>query len=229
MKDLGDRMKQYEKTFSYKVPNRLPVIIRVDGRAFHTLTKKCKKPFDYELMKTMDITALDVAKNMQGFKFGYVQSDEVTFCLTDYDRIESGSWFDYKISKIISISAAHMTAAFNLHSNLENKMAMFDSRAFTVPVNEVANVFLWRAKDWARNSLQMYTRAFFSHKELNGKKMKDMHEMLHKKGLNWSSDISSREKNGCFIIKSDNQLFTRTDITPTYENIKLALPESIFL
>lgn len=41
MLSLGGRMKKcYEKIFKYKLPKRMPVIIRLDGKAFHTLTKK---------------------------------------------------------------------------------------------------------------------------------------------------------------------------------------------
>lgn len=48
MKDeLGDRMKSYyenrSKTF---LARRTPVIIRLDGKAFHTFTRGFNKPFD---------------------------------------------------------------------------------------------------------------------------------------------------------------------------------------
>lgn len=43
---LGDRMKEYENTFRFYLPKRLPVIIRCDGRAFHTLTHNFDRPFD---------------------------------------------------------------------------------------------------------------------------------------------------------------------------------------
>jgi tRNA(His) 5'-end guanylyltransferase len=102
---------------------------------------------------------------------------------------------------------------------------VFDSRAFTVPTDDVVNAFLWRAKDWERNSLQMYCRAFFSHKELHLKKRDDMHEMLHSIGRNWARDLSDQEKNGTFIISTDDGNITRTDILPNYESINAALGE----
>ena len=121
---LGDRIKGYEKTFSHKAMKRTPLMIRVDGRAFHTFTRGLEKPFDSLLMTAMIESAMYVAKEMQGFKAAYVQSDEVTFCITDYDSLETEGWFDYKLSKVVSISAALMTAAFGLLFDSE-KLAIF--------------------------------------------------------------------------------------------------------
>lgn len=223
---LADRIKKYERTFSHLALKRMPLIIRVDGRAFHTFTKGLKKPFDTELMEAMVSAAIHTAKDMQGFKAGYIQSDEVTFLLTDYDTFETEGWFDYKLPKVISISAALMSVAFNYYYlTRQNILPVFDSRAFTVPKEEVCNVFVWRAKDWERNSLQMYSRAFFSQKELHKKKREDMHEMLHDIGKNWTKDLSDRERNGTFIINSEGSIVERTDILPTYESISAAIAE----
>ena len=43
---LGDRMKEYENVSRIYLTRRIPMIIRVDGRAFHTYTKNFRKPFD---------------------------------------------------------------------------------------------------------------------------------------------------------------------------------------
>jgi len=139
--------------------------------------------------------------------------------LTDYDKLETQGWFGYELPKLISISASLMTAHFNDISTLP-KLVTFDSRAFSLPREEVVNMFLWRARDWKRNSLSMYCRSFFSHKELHKKKEEDMHEMLHSIGKNWSTDLSKREKNGTFLIKSFEKIETIDYIEPSYESIK---------
>jgi tRNA(His) 5'-end guanylyltransferase len=168
--------------------------------------------------------ACEVAKEMQGFKVAYVQSDEATFCLTDYDRLETQGWFDYDLSKMVSISAAIMSVAFNTHfpaDKLELRtLAVFDGRAFSVPPDDVVNAFLWRAKDWKRNSLQMYARSFFSHKELINKNHSELHEMLHGIGKNWAIDLTDQERNGTFIFLDNGGWGKiRTDILPTYQSI----------
>lgn len=219
MDSLGDRIKRYEKTFNQQALRRTPLMIRVDGRAFHTLTRNADKPFDHKLIYAMVKSSIDVAKDMQGFKCAYIQSDEATFLITDYDDIKSQGWFDYDLSKVISISSSIMSVSFNKYYDTD-KMPVFDSRAFNVPENDVVNAFLWRAKDWERNSLQMYCRSFFSHKELHGKNRNDMHEMLHTIDKNWTTDLIGQERNGTFLVASENgNIEQRYNILPNYESI----------
>ena len=111
--DLANRMKEYEKRNQYYLQKRTPVAIRVDGRSFHTFTKGFKRPFDDILMKSMQETAKYMCENIQGAKFAYVQSDEITIILTDYDTLETDSWFNYRTDKLCSISASMATMAFN--------------------------------------------------------------------------------------------------------------------
>lgn len=37
---IGDRFKQYEAVSAWTLPRRVPVILRIDGRAFHTITRR---------------------------------------------------------------------------------------------------------------------------------------------------------------------------------------------
>ena len=120
--DLGTRMKEYEKRNQYYLQKRTPVAIRVDGRSFHTFTKGFKRPFDDVLIKTMQETAKYMCENIQGAKLAYVQSDEITIILTDYDTLETDCWFNYRTDKLCSISASMATMAFNkfFKKNAEN-------------------------------------------------------------------------------------------------------------
>ena len=111
--DLANRMKEYEKRNQYYLQKRTPVAIRVDGRSFHTFTKGFKRPFDDILMKSMQETAKYMCENMGNAKFAYVQSDEITIILTDYDALETDCWFNYRTDKLCSISASMATMAFN--------------------------------------------------------------------------------------------------------------------
>ena len=47
---LGNRMKEYENCYRQFIPKKLPWILRLDGVNWHTLTKKCQKPFDEKLI-----------------------------------------------------------------------------------------------------------------------------------------------------------------------------------
>ena len=111
---LGDRMKNnYENRYRFYLTRRTPVIIRIDGNAFHTFTRGLDKPFDADFMKTMQKTCLSLCQNIQGCVGGYVQSDEISLLLVDYQTLESDAWFDYNLQKITSLAAARATMTFN--------------------------------------------------------------------------------------------------------------------
>ncbi len=169
MKDaIGDRMKQYyeDRTRAF-LPRRTYTIIRLDGKAFHTYTKGLIRPFDEQLMNDMDETACFLCKNIQGAKFAFVQSDEISILLTDFEELTTDAWFDGNIQKIVSVSASLGTAKFN--ELRPNKLAFFDSRVFTIPSNiEVENYFIWRQQDFTRNSIYTVAKSLYSHKQLEG-------------------------------------------------------------
>lgn len=220
-------MKKYESVSRIQLTPRSPVIIRVDGRAFHTFTRKCQKPFDTGLIQCMVETAEKTAKMMQGFKLAFIQSDEASFLLTDFDDINTEGWFGYVQSKMVSIAASTFTAHFinsNWFRDFSNGLQIsnlptFDARAFVVPEDDVSNYFLWRAKDWERNSLSMYCQSLFSHKQLMHKNANDQHDMLHSIGKNWATDLTDTEKNGTFIIHKNDGYVKSSLVKPTFESI----------
>lgn len=110
---LGDRMKQYESRNQYWLQRRTPVIIRVDGKAFHTFTRGFQKPFDEVLGNAMVRTMEYLCQNIEGCIFGYVQSDEITLVLQDYRKLNTEAWFGYRTDKLCSIAASMATMAFN--------------------------------------------------------------------------------------------------------------------
>jgi tRNA(His) guanylyltransferase len=252
MKDqLGDRMKDfYEDRTRYKLARRTNTIIRIDGKAFHTYTKGLKRPFDGDLMEDMNKTTEYLCQNIQGAKFGYVQSDEISILITDYDDITTHAWFDGNLQKMASISASLATAKFNqlrserfsrykeemsidLLDRIDkrydpdystNKLAMFDARVFQIPYHEeVLNYFIWRQQDATRNSISSVAQSLYSHKELNGKKTDEMQEMIFQKGINWN-DYTPREKRGALVRKVEKKFLRKTTVKPSDETV--IIPES---
>lgn len=219
MKDaLGDRMKDfYEDRTRFKLPRRTNTIIRIDGKAFHTYTKGLPRPFDSGLIEDMNNTTAYLCKNIQGAKFGYVQSDEISILLGDYDTMQTDAWFDNNLQKMCSVAASMATSEFNrlrlmriastdgsfsFHHDIETfKMAEFDARVFQIPLSiEVENYFIWRQQDATRNSISSVAQSLYSPKQLNGVKTDKMQEMIFEKGINWN-DYSYREKRGTVISK----------------------------
>ncbi len=199
---LGDRMKGYESIPRHYLTRRIPAIIRLDGKAFHTFTRGMQKPFDPVLTQSMQETMKYLCENVQGCVLGYTQSDEITLVLTDYATIQTDAWFGYNVQKMVSVSASMATLAFNKafdriaeewgcnnipalnarwdtdaamrsrqYNTYFNKMdtAMFDSRAFSIPKEEVSNCLIWRQQDATRNSIEAVGQANFSHHELHKK------------------------------------------------------------
>lgn len=218
MKDeLGKRMKeQYEVRTRTFLPRRTYTIIRLDGKAFHTFTKGLDKPADRDFIMAMNETAKFLCENIQGVKMAYVQSDEISILLTDFEKPTTDAWFDGQVQKITSVSASLATYKFNdmintfVNYHKQDKWAdgqgipkfgLFDSRVFTIPDPiEVGNYFIWRQKDATRNSLSMMAQSHFSHKELHGKSQADMHDMLHGIDENWN-DMDAGFKRGRIINK----------------------------
>lgn len=245
---LGDRMKEnYENRAKTYLVRRMPVIIRLDGKAFHTFTKGLMKPYDELFHDTMNATMKYLCENIQGCKVGYTQSDEITLLLTDYDTLDTSAWFDYNVQKICSVSASMATMAFNkcLRELTENylmsdawvnhyweedvaayadtlkraidKGAMFDSRCFNIPKEEVTNCFIWRQQDATRNAIQMLGQCNFSHKELQNKACNDIQDMLMtQKGINFN-DMPTEFKRGVCCVKETYY----PEAMPGYENCEI--------
>ena len=252
--ELGKRMKRYEFANRRYLTNRMPVIVRIDGRSFHTFTKGFERPFDDLLIDTMQKTMKYLCENVMNCALGYHQSDEITLVLADYKTIDTQPWFDNCQNKIESICASMETMAFNkiFADNLHDLMydccydkknnnygdnvangreqeydrccnvymkvinsAMFDCRAFNIPVDEVTNNIYWRQLDATRNSIQMVGQSYFSHSELHEKTCNNIQDMLFtQKGINWN-DYPVYKKRGSCCIKAVNK---HEGLEPTYEN-----------
>lgn len=197
--NLGNRMKdQYEDRTRFFLPRRTYTIIRIDGKAFHTYTARMEKPFDYALMVRMAGAAKTLCAEAQAARFAYLQSDECSILLTDFERIASEAWFDGNIQKIASVSASIFTAAF------ADPYARFDARVFTIPDRiEVENYFIWRQKDWFRNAVQMMAQSLYSQKQLHGKSCEDMRGMIRERnGSEWDSALVDEAKNGNLVVRT---------------------------
>lgn len=226
---LGDRMKKYEAVPRNFLTRRVPVVIRLDGKAFHTFTKGMRKPFDRILMSTMQLTMRELCKNIQGCVFGYTQSDEITLVLTDYATIQTDAWFGYNVQKMTSVAASMATLYFNqfftqelfgriddypddekgtseewnylmMLAKKKTYKALFDARAFSIPKDEVCNCLVWRQQDATRNSIDAVGQANFSHRELQGKSCNDIQEMLwNQRNLNWNDFPVDCKRGSCCI------------------------------
>ena len=219
---LGDRMKSYEAitTGTTLMPNT-PVYCRIDGRAFHTLTRGLDKPFDNVFQTLMQSTCARLVEATNA-KLGYVQSDEISLGWEDFTKAP----FEGKLFKLESVLASMATAFFyqgitkltcevadgNITDDKDidslqllfkkslDRPITFDCRIFNVPnMDELANAFLWRENDATRNSISMLAQSMFSHKELQKKSTQDMQNMMfEQKGVNWN-ELDPVLKRGMYL------------------------------
>lgn len=222
---LGNRMKDYENSYRLYLPKRQAVIVRIDGRVFHSFTKGFNRPYDTLFASCMWQTTKQLCENIGGCVFGYTQSDEISLVLVDYKDINTEPWFGNNLQKIVSVSASMATLFFNqafaimiknegtgngtclAHTiALEKRQATFDSRAFIIPREEVLNYFYFRQLDCKRNSIQLLGQAHFSHNQLQNKNCDEIQEMLWQEHeINWANE-PNWFKNGVSIYKKSMEV-----------------------
>lgn len=169
-------MKSYESVPRSRLVSQIPVMARLDGKAFHTFTRGFDRPYARTFHECMWETAKYLCEHVQGVRIAYVQSDEITLLLTQ-KTVYMQPWFDYEVQKMCSVAASWAGVAF---------LSALQSR---VPQHAT------------RNSIQMLGQAFFSYRELHNKSCDDIQEMLFsQKGLNWS-DCPVPQKRGVCLKK----------------------------
>lgn len=200
---LGNRMKFYERQYAgLKLLPLLPVVCRLDGKAFHTFTKGLPRPYDERLSNLMiEVTKFLVTET--GATVGYSQSDEIS--LVWYaDNIDTMLFFDSKVLKMTSVLASMTSVFFNRKlpeylPEKADKLPLFDARVWNIPtLNEAGLYLLWREQDATRNSISMAAQAYYSHKALMGVSSSGKHELLREKGVNWN-DYPVYFKRGTYV------------------------------
>lgn len=199
--DLGDRMKEYERSTEMRLDPALPIIARIDGRAFSSFTRGCEKPFDARVSKAMRAAAAHLVEEAHP-KIGYVQSDEITLI---WQNVEGGSiLFDGRVLKLCSVlastAAVRFDRTFSALTATRERMPAFDCRVWQVPSQEeAANTLLWRAMDARKNSVSSACRAHFSAKAMHGKCQADMREMMAGKGIDFDTAYPAEDRLGVYF------------------------------
>ena len=220
---LADRMKQYEKVFSYHLLPNSYAIIRIDGKNFSKFTKRFHKPFDKNLMNAMEYTMKSMMENIQGAILGYHQSDEISILISDFG-IDNTGHFGYKLFKILTNASSMATKYFNKYLvengllSHDDQWAEFDARCHNYPNHEIENYFLWRSRDYIRNSVSMvaHSTTGFSHIMQHKRPTPEIKKMLLDCfNVDWDY-FSSREKYGTFCYKQDVTSMIDNSKSPKY-------------
>jgi len=226
--NLGDRMKSYEAAFDFTLPQQLPLILRLDGRAFHSFTRRIKlaRPVDEIFHQAMVKTTITLCEEISNARFGYTQSDEISILI--YPKyFTSDPWFGNRLQKMISASASLASITFVQEllagpyaDRLKqiNNIPTFDSRIFIVPAHDVNNVFLWRQRDASKNSVSMFAEHHLNRTTIENKNTTERIQMLLDIGVDWNA-LPSWQRIGTGVIKE----FFSTEIAENDGSVKTVI------
>jgi len=212
---MGDRMKQYESITDYMLPDQLPLILRLDGRAFSSMTRKLKlaRPMDEAFHNAMVKTTIALCEEVTNARIGYTQSDEISI-LVHPKYVTSQPFFGNRLCKIVSVLSglASVTLYKELmagpHAERLRECSIsptFDARAFVMPPHDAPNAFLWRVRDAAKNSVSAFAEAHFSSRELENVNTTDRVGMLLTKGVDWNLQ-ESWKKYGTAVVRKVSEV-----------------------
>lgn len=221
-KELGERVKAAEREREYKVPAGSYIVLRLDGKAFSRLTKDLRKPLDVRFNDAMDAVALRLCENILGAKAAYVQSDEITLLVTDWERNERNPdvgkvrehWMAGDHQKLVSLSASLAGAHFTVEllkrvsdMDFEEDVlpGIFDSRMLSFKGDDegrsaALDVFRWRHMDCEKNSVSAVARNEFSSDDLRGVDTHGRKNMLTSVGKSWEQ-IPAGARNGRLVVR----------------------------
>lgn len=207
---FANRMRSMQQSSDSRLPENGYSILQLDGKAFHTWTKGLDIPFDAKFVRSMDEVAALLAQKISNVKFAYVQSDEISLLLTDFENEGTQPHYANRIQKVVSTSAglasAYMTRAFP-----EKPFAVFDARFFSAPDKElVKDWFVWRQADGIKNSVRAVGYARFTSKELEHKNTKDVREMLAEAGDPWEAYDAGLQRGRVITRVSEPKTVTYT-------------------
>lgn len=230
MRKLSDhaiRMKAYEKLNSVSLRTKTPVLIRIDGKAFHSFCRGMNRPVDNRLVECLNQATKSTLEEIDGARVAYLQSDEISILLTDFTQDSTQGWFHYNKQKLESVIASMFTAYFNKNFTElfaedikhKEKIAFFDCRAWSLPFTEVNNYFWWRQKDCTKNAISMIARTMFSDKELHKKNTGEVQTLIEEK-LGEGVDIRYPQHflKGRCLSKNEEGVFTVDNNLPLFVN-----------
>lgn len=246
-KTLKEKGEYYRSLTDYRLLPNSYAVIMLDGRSFsHKIKNKFKKPFDDDFVRMMNETTKYLCENIQGALCGYCQSDEIHIVISDFVKSYklhedwsvtptdkegiSSAFFQYRISKILSIVASMATSKFNqlmaeyrvskiigcpasagdtvqmCIDAVNGPLYEFDCKVWNLPnANDVYAWLLYRQIDCIRNSKQQLAQTYLPHKELLKLHTDKQIELLkERKNIDWNA-FPDGLKHGRIVYKTENE------------------------
>ena len=201
-------MKEFEVYSSLRVPKNSKIIMRLDGRSFHSLARDLElvKPYDENFYRVISEVCRDLFEEFSPV-FIYTFSDEISLL---FDKMP----FDGRIEKLNSVIASFTASSFVMHYDVQfKKPPAFDSRIIPINGGDVVKYFRWRQDECWRNCVNShgisYLKSKYSNTEandiINGMNLSDINELLFKNGINLN-DIETYKKRGIGIYRKNKKI-----------------------
>jgi tRNA(His) guanylyltransferase len=156
---LRERIESYQAISDYKLLNRVPIIICINGRGFAKATQLLDKPYCSKFSECMLSTMLRLCADVEGTLFAYQHNDEIVLVTRNDQSNDTHPWYDNKLQKICSVTAAVASVHFNecattVQLNVSGD-PIFTSQVFVVPtLGEATNTFVFKQQQNFHTSIQ---------------------------------------------------------------------------
>ena len=206
---LTEKMKLYEAAYEQTLPRKLPVIVRIDGIAFSTLTKSLCKPWDARIDHAFSVSIRKMFEIVQGLQFAYHQSDEVSFLLTNNQTPRTEPWLGNRVNKLNTHMAGIFSSLFT-RNYAGPGIPAFDARSFVLPnAEETIKYFTWRQLNAINNSRIAFLRQYYSHEYLLNKSAQQLEDIAASKHFTEWARVYTGHKIGEAYTTSNNKSFVR--------------------
>jgi tRNA(His) guanylyltransferase len=181
-----------------------PVFVRIDGRAFHRLAENLnlKKPFDDQFSDAMvQVCVALISDSGLCPDLAFTFSDEISLYFT---RLP----FSGRVEKIDSVAASYASSA--LTNVLAGKpLVSFDARVIPATPEYALEYLANRQNEAWRNHINGYCQQALIDEGISAKKAaarlkgvpaRDLHEMMHKRGMNLAT-TPAWQRRGVLVYK----------------------------
>jgi len=183
-----------------------PVFVRLDGRAFHALTRKYgfAKPFDDRFCEAMvDVCQALIGESGLTPVFAYTFSDEISLYFRELP-------FSARVEKIDSVAASYAASALTIALDAKEPLA-FDARIVQATPESAIDYMTGRQDEAWRNHLNAYCQQALiaegmdgtdAARRLKGMPAQELHEMMYRRDVNLAK-TPAWQRRGVLVCKKE--------------------------
>ncbi len=223
--------KSWYEDISYVFLKRsAPAVLTIGGEDYPGFVQKFQKPYDPIFLNAMQETLKYLCESIPGCILGYTHAFECTLVLAAPKQIETPSWFNLDVQKIVSLAAGMASMKFNkcfektaktyvmAGNNFDetkklsamqgyvsaiDKGAVFSAACFNLPAEEVFRYLYQKQKSAIETAVFETGSAFFTEKELSGKSAAEIQFMFFDKTGQNFDNYPADFKHGAACISED--------------------------